>query len=167
MQSNARISEIQGIAAQHWGSVYIPVHSGKVTLQVKGDLLESNIYLGFGKQTIWTRIQSINSVEINQTPAYALLGLGIFIILSGIGALIENMILGLIIIALGAAIAAYAWMNKRRLLVIYALNSTIPVFMNKPNESYEKFAMGILAFARQLNSQPNGQRPQAKQPVTR
>ncbi len=165
MQTNTRIQDVQGTAAQTWGNVFVPVSGGTVTLTVKGDLLEARIKLRMGTQTIWTRIQTVSSIEINHSPALALIVLGILIILTGLGMMASSVSLGLIILAVGIAITVYAWVNKRRLMVIYASNSVIPVFMTKPTETYEKFGMGILAMARHLNHplQPT-QRPPTKRP---
>ena len=165
MQKTTQIQDIQGIAAQTWGSVFVPVSGGTTTISVKGDVLESRVSLRMGSQTIWTRIQTVDSVEIDYSPAWALIGLGIFIVLTGLGTLAGSMSLGLIILAVGLVITVYAWLNKRRLLVIYARSSVIPVFMNKPTEAYENFAMRVLSISRQLNRLPQStQRPPARKP---
>lgn len=166
MQANSRTPEIQGVAAQTWGTMYVPVRNGTTTIQVKGDLLESRTKLSTGTQTIWTRIQTVNSVEIIQSPAYALIGLGLFILLWGLGLFAVEVALGLIVSAVGIAIMVYAWLNKRRLLVIYASSSTLPIFMNQPTDTYEKFGLGVLGLSRQLNSsQPNSARPATRRPA--
>lgn len=105
-------------------------------------------------QTTWTRIQTINSIEISHSPVIALIGLGIFIVLTGLTTLSGSISLGLIILIIGIVITVYAWTHKRRLLVVYATSSTIPIFMNKPTEIYENFAMSTLAISRQLNRLP-------------
>lgn len=165
MKSTQQNQEIQGIAAQTWGGVFVPVSGSTTTVSIKGDVLESRVKLGMSTQTIWTRIQTVNSVEVDHSPSWALISLGIFIILTGLGTLFGSASLGIIILLVGLVITVYAWLNKRRLLVIYAASSTIPVFMNKPTEVYEKFALQVLAMSRQLNRLPQpSQRPPAQRP---
>lgn len=170
MKNNTNQPEIQGIAARAVGNVYAPTNGIVTKLRVKGDLLQAEVNFSTGKQITWTRVQSINSVEITETPSYSWVGLGIFVVLIGLLiAGVSNWFGGLVILT-GIAAIMYAWRNKRRLLVFYGLNSTIPIFMNQPSVAYEKFAMEVLTLARQLNSLPIGQRqqvPQSRPLVTR
>lgn len=154
MQTSTQVKDIQGIAAEAWGNVFIPGSNGTITLSVKGDVLEARVKKGMSTQTTWTRIQTINSIEISHSPVIALIGLGIFIVLTGLTTLSGSISLGLIILIIGIVITVYAWTHKRRLLVVYATSSTIPIFMNKPTEIYENFAMSTLAISRQLNRLP-------------
>ena len=165
MQSTQQTQEIQGIAAQAFGSVFVPASGGKTTVFIKGDVLESRMKVGMSTQTIWTRIQTVNSVEIEHSPSWPLIGFGVFMILTGLGSLFGSATVGIALLVVGLAITIYAWLNKRRLLVIYATSSKIPVFMNKPTEIYEKFALQVLAMSRQLNRLPQpSQRPPAQRP---
>jgi len=165
MQSTQQTQEIQGIAAQAWGGVFVPTNVGKITVVIKGDVLESRMKVGMSTQTIWTRIQTVNSVEIEHSPSWALIGFGFFMILTGLGSLFGSATVGIALLVVGLAITIYAWLKKRRLLVIYATSSKIPVFMNKPTEIYEKFALQVLAMSRQLNRLPQpSQRPPVQRP---
>lgn len=95
---------------------------------------------------------------MSETPNYAVIGLGVFTALMGLSVFAVSIFLGLLILAAGIAIIVYASKHKRRLMVFYALNSTIPIFMNQPTGAYEKFAMRVLNLARQLNSRSPAQR---------
>ena len=168
MTKSSIYPEIQGTAAQTWGGVFVPVSGSKVIVKVKGDILESQVNLKASKQTIWTRISTVNSIEITHSPSYALIGLGVFLVLTGLSSIAGDVAsLGLAFLVLGIVLTVYAWLNKRRLMVIYAMNSTVPIFMNKPTEDYEKFGLGVLAMARQLNNQATGSRPSSRPSTTR
>jgi len=170
MKNNTNQPEIHGIAARTVGNVYAPTNGTVTKLRVKGDLLQAEVNFSTGKQMTWTRIQSINSVEIVETPSYPWVGLGVSVILVGVLISGSSEWFGGLVTLTGIAAIVYGWRKKRRLMVFYALNSTIPIFMNQPSGVYEKFAMGVLTLARQLNSSPGGQRqqvPQSRPLVTR
>ena len=150
MKINQEIVEIKGTPAQVWGNMLIPAR-GRITVQITGDTLLGKVKTGLEKKESWIRIQNIDSVEILEAPIYALLGLGGFLVLSGLGTLASSFEFGLILILGGIAIIHFALNNKRRCLVIYSHRNTIAVFMNKSPETYQQFSMNVLAIARQLN----------------
>lgn len=43
MQTSTQVKDIQGIAAEAWGNVFIPGSNGTITLSVKGDVLEARV----------------------------------------------------------------------------------------------------------------------------
>lgn len=154
MRINQQVIEITGVPAQLWGNVLVPSR-GTMSVKITGDTLQGTVKTGLEKKEYWIRIQNIDSIEILESPIYALLGIGGFLIFSGLGALNPSFVLGLILILGGAAIIAYAISNKRRYLAIYSYRNTIVIFMNKSPEIYQQFAMNVLAFARKLNAPVN------------
>ena len=158
MQSNQRVTEISGRPGKVWGNVFVP-SSGTVSVRIMGDTLQSTLKSGVEKTDSWVRIQNIDSAEIVEAPEYILLGLGVFLVLSSLGLLVSAFIIGLMFLAGGIACIVYAFINKRRLLVIYSLRYTIPVFMTKPSGSYQQFAEHVMAIARHLNAPPSMTQP--------
>ena len=163
MQASQRVTEISGRPGKVWGNVFVP-SSGTVSVRIMGDTLHTTLKSGVEKTDSWVRIQNVDSAEIVEAPEYILLGLGVFLVLSSLGLLVSAFIIGLMFLAGGIACIVYAFTNKRRLLVIYSLRYTIPVFMTKPSGSYQQFAEHVMAIARHLNAPPS--MPQANRPVT-
>ena len=164
MRSNQQVVEITGTPAQVWGSVLIPAR-GTIAVQITGDTLQGTVKTGLEKKESWTRIQNIDSIEILESPIYALLGVGGSLIASGLGALTSSFIFGLVIILAGTAIMTYAINNKRRYLTIHSYRNTITVFMSKSPEAYQQFAINVLAIARQLNAPVNASTRQPQHQV--
>ena len=112
-------------------------------------------------------MQNIDSIEITEAPIYALLSLGVSIVLASLGAFSSDVFLGFICLAVGLVIVVWAIQKKRRLLVIYSLRSVVPIYMNKPPEEYQQFTKQVMAIAHRLNTPPpqisqtrqNGQAP--------
>ncbi len=150
-QVNQRATEISGRPGKVWGNVFVP-SSGTVSVRIIGDTLQSTLKSGVEKTDSWVRIQNVDSAEIVEAPEYVLLVLGVFLILFSLGTLASAVILGLMFLVGGIACIVYAFTNKRRLLVIYSLRYTIPVFMTKPSSSYQQFAEHVMAIARHLNA---------------
>lgn len=154
MQAQRRITEITGKPGKVWGSVFIP-SSGSITVKIAGDMLQSTLKSGVEKTDSWVRIQNIDTIEVVESPEYLLLALGIFLILFGLPFLGGNaFLLGLIFLAAGIACSVYAFIKKRRLLVIYSLRYIIPIFMTKSPAGYQQFAEQIMVLARHLNAPP-------------
>ncbi|MCY7273525.1 MAG: hypothetical protein LH702_07200 [Phormidesmis sp. CAN_BIN44] len=151
MQANQRVTEISGKPGKVWGNVFVP-SSGTISVRIMGDTLQSTLKSGVEKTDSWVRIQNVDSAEIVEAPEYVLLVLGVFLVFSSLGLLGSAVILGLMFLVGGIACIVYAFVNKRRLLVIYSLRYTIPVFMTKPSGSYQQFAEYVMAIARQLNA---------------
>lgn len=166
MQANQRVTEISGRPGKVWGSVFVP-SSGSITVKIAGDTLQTTLQSGMAKTSAWVRIQNIDSVEVVESPEYLLLALGIFLVLTGLGAMNRAAFLGLLFLAGGIACIVYAFINKRRLLAIYSLRYTVPVFMTKPSPTYQQFAEHVMAIARHLNAPPqaNRQQPTGKPPM--
>lgn len=164
MQANQRVTEITGRPGKVWGSVFVP-SSGSITVKIAGDTLQTTLQSGMEKTSAWVRIQNIDSVEVVESPEYLLLALGIFLVLMGIGALNGSVLLGLMFLAGGVACIAYAFINKRRLLAIYSLRYTVPVFMTKPSPTYQQFAEHVMAIARHLNTPPVAPQANRQQPT--
>lgn len=154
MKINHHITEIIGNPAQVWGNVLVPAQ-GKITVKITGDTLQGTTKTGLEKKESWIRIQNIDSIEILESPIYALFSLGFFLIFifSGLSLVSESfLILGLIFILVGAALIVFAIRYKRRYLAIYSHRNAIVVFMNKHSEASQEFAVNVLAIARKLNS---------------
>jgi hypothetical protein len=162
MRTNQQATEITGAPAQVWGNVLVPAR-GTITVKVTGDTLIGTSKTGLEKKETWIRIQNVDSVEILEAPIYALLGFGIFLVFSALGAFSNSTSLGLILLLVAVALIVYALTNKRRYLAIYSYRNAIVVFMNKSPEIYQQFALNVLAFARKLNTPSN---TSIKQPQT-
>jgi hypothetical protein len=155
------IIEITGSPAQAWGNVVIP-SKGTMTVKITGDTLQGTTKTGLEKKECWLRIQNIDSVEIQESPIYALLSLGGIIFLSGVGQFVnESFELGSILILAGGGIITYAINNKRRYIAIHSYRNSIVTFMNNPPETYQQFAMTVLALSRKLNAPSNTQTRQS------
>ena len=151
MHINQQVIEITGNPAQVWANMLVPA-KGRITVKITGDTLQGTTKTGLEKKESWIRIQNIDSIEILESPNYALIGLGTSLILSSLGVLNQSSILGLILIFGGAAIIVFAIKYKRQYLGIYSHRNGIVVFMNKSPDIYQQFAMNVLAIARKLNS---------------
>jgi hypothetical protein len=151
MRSNQPLPEITGKPAQVWGNILIPA-KGQMTVKVTGDTLQGTVKTYLEKKDTWIRIQNIDSVETQEAPIYALLGLGGSYIFFALGLLAHSFLGGLIIIGLGAVLIIYAIINKNRYLAIHSHRNSIVIFMNKSPEVYQQFAMGVLALSRKLNT---------------
>ena len=169
IQANQRVTEIAGRPGKVWGNVFVP-SSGNITVKIVGDTLQTTLRSGMAKTSAWVRIQNIDSVEVVECPEYLLLSLGIFLVLIGLGTLNNLALLGLMFLAGGIACIVYAFINKRRLLAIYSLRYTVPVFMTKSSPTYQQFAEHVMAIARHLNAPaavPQGNRlPASNKPPT-
>ena len=167
MRTNQQVTDITGTAAQVWGNTLIPSR-GTIAVRINGDTLQATVKTGLEKKESWMRIQNVDSIEILEAPIYALLVLGAFIALSGLGSLAASPAVGLIFILIGVAIIMHSINNKRRYLAIYSHRNAIPVFMNKSPETYQQFAANVLTLSRQLNSPVNAPARQPQpQPQTR
>lgn len=162
MQSNQRVMEISGRPGKVWGSMFIPA-SGNITVKIAGDLVQSTLTSGVEKTESWVRIQNVDSVEMSECPEYVLLSLGIFLVLFALGMIGSSPLFGLLFLVGGIVCIVYAFINKRRLMTIYSLRYTIPVFMTKPPMSYKQFAEHVMAIARHLNAFPT--MPQVNRPT--
>ncbi|BAY41321.1 hypothetical protein NIES2111_57170 (plasmid) [Nostoc sp. NIES-2111] len=151
MRSNQPLPEITGKPAQVWGNILIP-GKGQMTVKVTSDTLQGTFKTYLEKKDTWIRIQNIDSVEIQEAPIYALLGLGGACIFFALGLVAHSFLGGLIIIALGVALILYAITNKNRYLAIHSHRNSIIIFMTKPPEVYQQFATGVLALSRKLNT---------------
>lgn len=160
---NQQVIEITGSPAQVWGNVLIPAR-GSMHVKITGDTLQGTVKTGLEKREYWIRIQNIDSVEIQEAPIYALLGFGGFLGFSALGAFSNSSVLGLILLVAAVALIVYAITNKRRYLAIHSYRNSLVIFMNKPSEVYQQFAMNLLALSRKLNMYPN---PATKQPPTK
>jgi hypothetical protein len=161
MQTNQQIIEVTGSPAQVWGNLFIPAR-GAMSIKIYGDTLYRTAKTGLEKKESWTRIQNIDSVEIHQSPIYALIGLGVFFFFMGLGWLRSSPISAIFLLG-GVAIIVYTFYNKRRYLAIHSHRNTIVIFISKPPEVYQQFAMNVLALARKLNMSVN---PSTKPLVT-
>jgi hypothetical protein len=150
MKINHQITQITGNPAQVWGNVLVPAR-GTVTVKITGDTLEGITKTGLEKKESWIRIQNIDSVDILESPIYALLGLGVFLLLTGLS-MVSNSFIGLILLPISVAIILFALSYKRRYLAIYSHRNGIIIFMNKHPEVYQEFATNVLLVARKLNS---------------
>ena len=158
MQSNQRVTEISGRPGKVWGNVFVP-SSGTVSVRIMGDTLHATLKSGVEKTDSWVRIQNVDSAEIVEAPEYLLLVFGVFLVLFSLGLLASVGLLGLMFLVLGIVCIVSAFINKRRLLVIYSLRYTIAVFMTKPPGSYQQFAEHVMAIARHLNAPPSMTQP--------
>jgi hypothetical protein len=163
MRINQQVVEITGTPAQVWGNVLIPA-GGSMHIKITGDTLQGTVKTGLEKREAWIRIQNIDSVEIQEAPIYALLALGVCLVLPALFALSESSIVAAIVAMPGAAILYYAIKYKRRYLAIHSYRNSLVIFMNKPPEVYQQFAMNVLALSRKLNMPLN---PATKQPPTK
>lgn len=145
---------ISGKEARTFGNVFVP-SNGTVTAQISGDILQATVTSGWEKKELFIRIQNIDSIEIAEAPVYALLSLGVSILLSSLGAFASDMFLGVMCLAVGLAIVVWAIKKKRRLLVIHSLRSVMPMYMDKSPEEYQLFAQQVMTLARRLNTPPN------------
>lgn len=152
---------ISGTAARAFGNVFVPT-SGTATAQIMGDVLQTTVKSGLEKKELFIRIQNIDSIEITEAPIYALLSLGISIVLASLGAFSSDAFWGFICLAVGLVIVVWAIQKKRRLLIIYSLRSVVPIYMNRPPEEYQQFTTQVMAIARRLNASPP-QIPQTRQ----
>ena len=150
MRINQNIVEITGSPAKVWGNVLIPAR-GTISLKISGDILQGTVRTGLEKKDSWTRIQRIDSVEISEAPIYPLLALGGSISFIFLRALFDASAFGLLMLLIGIGLIVFALMNKRRCLVIMSDRNTVAIFMNKPPETYQQFAINLLLIARQLN----------------
>jgi len=152
MQAHQRVTEITGRPGKVFGSMFLPA-SGSMTVKISGDLLQSTLKSGVEKTDSWVRIQNIDAIEVLESPEYLLFAIGILLIVWGLGWAMGNVILlSLLFVAGGVACSVYAFINKRRLLAIYSLRYTIPVFMTKSPASYYQFSEQVMAIARHLNA---------------
>ncbi|MEC4816460.1 MAG: hypothetical protein SAK29_24810 [Scytonema sp. PMC 1069.18] len=153
MQTHQQTLEVTGFPAQVWGNILVPTQ-GTMSIEVNGDTLYGIAKTGSAKKESWTRIQNIDSIEIHQSPIYALIGLGIFLVFLGLG-LLTSFLIGVVFLLGGTAILFYALHNKRRYLAIYSQRTTIVIFMNESSEVYQKFAVNVLNLAQTLNMSTN------------
>ncbi|HAA28040.1 MAG TPA: hypothetical protein DCE56_10715 [Cyanobacteria bacterium UBA8553] len=133
------VIELNGKPGQVWGNVVIPA-SGKTRFRLTGDMIQasSRLFFGLEKKQIYTRIQSVDSVELVEGRQWWLLWLGIPL-LSVVG-------IGLILIIAFLLI-------KRRWLVIYSQNAVLILFYESDDtERASQFSQIILDQARQLNN---------------
>ncbi|WP_322706520.1 hypothetical protein [Nostoc sp. DedQUE04] len=154
MRTTQQVFEITGAPAQVWGNVLVPA-KGTITVKVTGDTLQGTAKTGLEKKESWIRIQNIDSVEILESPIYALLVIGGFLAFSALGAFNQSFILGSILLVAGVGIILYAINNKRRYLAIYSHRNAVVIFMSKSPEIYQQFAMNVLALSRKLNTPMN------------
>lgn len=164
IRTNQQVFEITGTPAQVWGNVLVPA-KGTITVKVTGDTLVGTTKTGLEKRETWIRIQNIDSAETLEAPIYALLGFGVFLAFSALGAFSNSSGLGLILLVAAVALIVYAITNKRRYLAIYSHRNTIVVFMKKSPEIYQQFAMNVLALSRKLNTPMNTATKQAQTPI--
>ena len=153
MQAHQRITEISGKPGKVWGNMFVPSR-GSITAKITGDVLQTTVQSGMEKTNSWVRIQNIDSAEMIEAPEYTLFALGIFLVLLALGWIGSSPLFGLMVLALGIACIVYAFINKRRLLVIYSHRYTVPIFMNKTSASYQQFAEHVMVLARHLNTLP-------------
>lgn len=161
MQTNSKVMEVIGKPGQVWGQVIVPSH-GTIEARIVGDCLQAVTMSGFGKETSLTRIQNIDSVEIAEAPNSLLLSIGAPFLLMGLLSLETSIVLGFVVLVIGAIFVFFAFREKRRLLVIHSLRYTIAIFMTKSPDLYQQFAHNVMAMARQLNAPmpaPQPQRP--------
>ncbi|MGF1498922.1 MAG: hypothetical protein ACFB8W_19160 [Elainellaceae cyanobacterium] len=146
------VSEVSGTCAKVWGNIYVP-SKGSIVISLEKDLLFATTESGFERGNTWVRVQNIDSVELSEAPIYALIALGIVLVLTGLGWLFGGLpFMGFVVLALGIACIVYAFTHKRRLLLIHSLRSTIALFLKGDPEYYHQFSIQILAMARHLNS---------------
>ena len=145
---------ISGKEARTFGNIFVP-SNGTVTAKISGDILQATVTSGWEKKELFIRIQNIDSIEISEAPIYALLSLGISILLSSFGAFASDASLGFILLVIGLTIAIWAIQKKRRLLVIHSLRSVMPIYMDKSPEEYQLFANQVMVLARRLNAPPS------------
>ncbi len=141
MGINQELLEITGSPAQVWGNILVPA-KGTINVEINNLILHAKANSGLEKKDSWIPIQSIDSVEIVEAPIYWLLSFGVLLILLGLTNLTS--IFGLILIGLGIGVIVFILKKKRRCLVIYSSCHTTAVFMNKPKEIYQQFAMNVL-----------------------
>lgn len=157
MQANQRITEITGKPGQVWGNVIVP-STGTITIKVVGDTLQASVQSGLETKNSWTRIQNVDCIDLTEVPNYAILIFGSLLALIGLGGFISSSangsspFLAFVFLVGGIACVVLAIRKKRRLLAIHSLRNTIPVFMTKPTDTYQHFAMNVIAIARQLNT---------------
>ncbi|NJM23299.1 MAG: hypothetical protein HC907_33985 [Richelia sp. SM1_7_0] len=121
-------------------------------LKIAGDVLQSTHKTWLEKRESWTRIQNIDSVEIMEAPIYPLLAIGSFLSFLGLRGLFDVNIFLLFLLFLGISLILFAILKKRRYLAVMSHRNTIAVFMNKPPEVYQQFAMNLMLISRQLNA---------------
>ena len=85
MRTTQQVFEITGAPAQVWGNVLVPAR-GTIIVKVTGDTLVGTTKTGLEKRETQIRIQNIDSVETLEAPIYALLGFGVFLAFSALGA---------------------------------------------------------------------------------
>ncbi|MEO1792226.1 MAG: hypothetical protein AAFR25_08385, partial [Cyanobacteria bacterium J06629_19] len=157
-------TEVAGKAAKSLGQFYVP-SNGSITAKISGDILHTTLTSGMEKKELFMRIQNIDNIEVAESPIYALMGLGISIVLSGLGALAKNTTMGLFLLTLGIGLIVWSIVKKRRLMVVHSLRGVVPMYMNTSPEAYQQFAKKLMGMARQLNApaQPQMQQRQNRQ----
>ncbi|OCR02234.1 hypothetical protein BCD67_10815 [Oscillatoriales cyanobacterium USR001] len=153
---NRQHTEIKGSCAQMWGNVLVPTN-GTITVKIDGDNLRATTQSGLEKKESWTRIQNIDSIEIHSAPVYLLLVLGVSIGMSGLGNFVATLsngsspIFAFFLLLLGIALIVISIIKKQRYVAIYSLRYTIPLFMKGSPETYQQFAIQVIALADKLN----------------
>jgi len=150
--SHTLVQEITGKPGNLIGKMIVPA-SGSITVRIVGDMLQATTKGTLEKRDSWTRIQNIDCAEIVESPIWQLLGIGIPLLLAGLPSVEYSDFGGLLLLAGIGCIAAF-FLVKRRYLAIYSSRNTIPVFIQKPSETYQQFAMAVMTIARQLNARP-------------
>jgi len=155
MRSNSLKSniEISGKPGLIWGNIIVPTAGrSKIRIKIVGDLVQSNIYSGYGleKKEIQTRIQDVKSIEISSGPLAWLLGIGIST---------------LFFYGLGIIFIILYFFIKQKWMIIYTSTLNIIVFYKKP-EDVEQFRSTVLTLARQINS-PSAPRAHTPPPPPR
>ncbi len=153
MQRHQSMTEVTGRVGKVIGNILVPA-KGIITVRIVGDTLQISTKSGLEKSESWIRIQNIDSIQITEAPEYTLLGVGIFLALGGLIKLLLDVFLGFMLLAIGGACIAYAFINKRRLLAIYSIRQTIAIFMNHSLDSYQQFAKNLLEATRQFTAPP-------------
>lgn len=159
-----QIQEITGRPAKlvnnGFGSFVFPA-SGVVTLKISGDLLLATSKGLFDKRESWTRLQNIDSVELVESPLWEVLMLGVPLLLLALSMIATGGLnsLGLFLLIMGIACIVLFLQYRRRYLGIYSHRNMIPVFLTKPPEMYQQFAVNVMAIARHLNTPPRPSQP--------
>lgn len=159
----APVREITGRPGQSWGYVVVPT-SGKVTMRIVGDTLETNIATAYGleKREVHTRIQRIETVEMVEGRLWWLLIIGIPLLFFFVG------IIPIVLF----------FLLKQKWLVIHNVSGNLTLFYSD-SKKVQDFCRTLMAISRQLNGKSapapapgnrpqssNGQRPQVAKPMS-
>lgn len=97
----------------------------------------------------------MNQLEVGKFIRELRLVLGSFMCFMFLVALFNSPSFGSLMLLIGIGLIIFALMKKRRCLIIMSDRNTIAVFMSKPPEIYQQFAINLLLIARQLNTPAN------------